>query len=88
MFQVKIGIRNIVIPGARMADDRGDEVDRAEDRAETGHPQAHDPQVAADARRADRVGQRGVGGPAEARRAARGEESADIAMSPPNRNSQ
>ena len=39
--------------GRAHADDRGDEVDRTEDRAETGHPQAHDPQVAADAGRAD-----------------------------------
>ena len=43
MFQVKIGIRNIVMPGARIADDRGDEVDCAEDGAEAGHAEAHDP---------------------------------------------
>ena len=40
--------------GRAHADDRGDEVDRTEDGAETGHPQAHDPQVAADARASGR----------------------------------
>ena len=64
-------------PGRAHGDDRGDEVDRTEDRAQTGHPQAHDPQVTADTRRADRVGQRGVGEPAEVGRAARGEEAAE-----------
>ena len=28
MFQVKIGMRNIVMPGARMVEDGGDDVDR------------------------------------------------------------
>ena len=43
---MKIGIRNIVMPGRAHADDRGDEVDGAEDRAETGEREAEDPQVA------------------------------------------
>ena len=49
MFQVKIGIRNMVMP-APACKDRGGEVDRAEDGAETRHVEAHDPQVAADTR--------------------------------------
>ena len=40
-----------------------------------GQHQAHDPHVGADAGRVDRAGQRGVGVPAERRRAARGEEA-------------
>ena len=48
MFQVKIGIRNIVMPGRAHAEDRGDEVDRAQDRAEAGQRKAHDPQVGAE----------------------------------------
>ena len=55
MFQVKIGIRNIVMPGARMQMIVVMKLTRAEDRAEAGQRQAHDPQVAADARRVDRV---------------------------------
>ena len=51
--------------GRAHADDGGDEVDATEDRAETGHPEAHDPEVAADARAADGVGERRVGEPAE-----------------------
>ena len=74
-FQVNIGIRNIVMPGRAHAEDRGDEVDPAEDGAQAGQHQAHDPHVGADARRVDRAGQRGVGVPAERRRAARGEEA-------------
>ena len=50
MFQVKIGIRHIVMPGRAQADHRGDHVDAAEDGAQAGHGQAHDPQVRADAR--------------------------------------
>ncbi len=61
--------------GGPHADDRGDEVDRAQDGAETGHPQAHDPQVATDAGAVDRVGQRRVGEPAEGGGATRGEEA-------------
>ncbi len=56
------------------ADDRGDEVDRAQDGAQTGHPQAHDPEVTTDTRRTDRVGQRRIAGPPEGRGALRGEE--------------
>ena len=37
MFQVKIGIRNMVMPGARMRQDRGGEVDRSEDGSQTRH---------------------------------------------------
>ena len=35
MFQVKIGIRNMVMPGARMQMIGGHDVDRGEDGAET-----------------------------------------------------
>ena len=51
-FQVKIGIRNIVMPGARMQMIVVMKLTDAEDRADAGQRQAHDPQVAADARRA------------------------------------
>ena len=37
MFQVKIGIRNIVMPGARMQMIVVMKLTRTEDRAETGH---------------------------------------------------
>ena len=69
--------------GRAHADDRGDEVDRTEDRAQTGHPETHDPQVAADAGRADAVGERRVGEPAERggaagrQEAGRGDEAAE-----------
>src|SRR5215510_6741141 len=62
MFQVKIGIRNIVMPGARM---------------QTADGQAHDPEVTARAWRVDRVGQRAIGGPAEVGSPARGDEARD-----------
>ena len=71
---MKIGIRNIVMPGARMQKIVVTKLTRTEDRAETGHPEAHHPQVAADARRADRVGQRRVREPAEVGGAAGHEE--------------
>ena len=61
--------------GGAHADDRGDEVDRTQDRAQTGHPQTHDPQVTAHARRAHGVGERGVGEPAEVSRALGGQEA-------------
>ena len=61
--------------GRAHADDRGDEVDRTEDGAETGHPQTHDPQVAADAGRAYGVRQRRVGEPAEVGGAGGGQEA-------------
>ena len=35
--------------GRAHREDRGDEVDGTEDRAETGHPQPHDPEVTPDA---------------------------------------
>ncbi len=63
--------------GRAHADDRGDEVDRTEDRAEAGEGQTHDPHVGTDTRRTDRVRQRGVGEPAEVGRTLRGEEAAD-----------
>ena len=75
MFQVKIGIRNIVMPGARRQTIVVMKLTATEDRAQTGDHQAHDPQVGAGAGRVHRVGQRGVGEPAEVRRAARGEEA-------------
>ena len=65
MFQVKIGIRNIVMPGARMQTTVVIMLTAAQDGAQAGNRQTHDPQVAADAGRVDGVGQRGVGGPAE-----------------------
>ena len=46
-----------------------------EDRAETGHPQAHHPQVATESWRADRGGQRRIGEPAEVGGTLRGEEA-------------
>ena len=61
--------------GRAHADDRGDEVDAAEDGAQTGEREADDPQVAAEAGRVDGVRQRGVGEPAEVGGAARGEEA-------------
>ena len=66
MFHTKIGMRNIVMPGARMVNDGGDEVDGGEDAGDADEGDADDPQVAAEAGRADAVGQRGVGEPAEA----------------------
>src|SRR3712207_7757937 len=41
--------------GGPHGDDRGDEVDRAQDGAQAGHVEAHDPQVAAGARGVDHV---------------------------------
>ena len=75
MFQVKIGIRNIVMPGARRVSTvvimltPPRMVPRPEMR------QADDPQVGADAGRVERVAERRVGVPAEVGRAARGEEA-------------
>ena len=46
MFQVKIGIRNIVMPGARMQTIVVIKLTAAEDRAQTGDDQTDDPQVA------------------------------------------
>ena len=74
-FQVKIGIRNIVMPGARMQKIVVMKLTAAEDRAEPGQHQPHDPQVGPDARRVGRAGQRRVGVPAEGRRAARRQEA-------------
>ena len=67
MVQVKIGIRNIVMPGARMQMIVVMKLTATRDRAETTHPQAHDPEVAADAGAVHRIGQRHVGEPAEGR---------------------
>ncbi len=64
-------------PGCAEADDRGDEVDRAEDGAEAGEGQAHDPQVRADAGAVLGAVERRVGEPAEVGRAVRGEEAED-----------
>ncbi len=61
--------------GGPHADDRGDEVDGAEDRAEAGERHAHDPHIGADAGRMDRVGQRRVEEPAEVGGALRGGEA-------------
>ncbi|WP_418606178.1 hypothetical protein [Georgenia sp. SUBG003] len=49
VFHVKMGIRNMVMPGGAQRDDRGDEVDGAEDGREPGHGQAEDPEVTAEA---------------------------------------
>ena len=49
MFQVKIGIRNMVMPGARRQTTVVIMLTRAEDGAQAGQDQADDPQVAADA---------------------------------------
>ena len=43
----------------------GDHVDRAQDGAQATDDQTQDPQITARARGVDRIGQRGVGGPAE-----------------------
>ena len=75
MFQVKIGIRNIVIPGARMHTTVVIILTATQDCAQTADDQAHDPQIPAGARRVDRVGQRRVGRPSEIRRATRCDES-------------
>ena len=76
VFQTKIGIRNIVMPGARMQMIVVMKLTRTEDGAETGHPQAHDPQVAADAGlNASASRQRRVGEPAEVGRAGGGQEA-------------
>ena len=45
MFQVKIGIRNIVMPGARSVITVVIMLTRAEDGAQAGDGQADDPQV-------------------------------------------
>ena len=71
MFQVKIGIRNIVMPGARMQMIVVMKLTAPRIVPSPDMRQTHDPQVAADARRVDRVRQRRVGGPAEVGRAAR-----------------
>ena len=77
MFQVKIGIRNIVMPGRAHADHRGDHVDapRMVPRPATARPMIHRSPPAPG--RVDRVGQRRVGGPAEVGGAARGEEAGE-----------
>ena len=49
MFQVKIGIRNMVIPGARIVMIVVMKLTRTEDRAETAQREAEDPEIAADA---------------------------------------
>ena len=47
MFQVKIGMRNIVIPGARMVMIVVMKFDATEDRAEAGEGKAEHPEIAA-----------------------------------------
>ena len=59
----KIGIRNRVMPGARILKIGGDEVDRAQDRGGADQRQADDPQVGADAL-GERLRERRVAGPA------------------------
>ena len=70
MFQVKIGIRNIVMPGARMQMIVVMKLTAPRMVPRPLSAEAHDPQVAADARRVRRRVQRRVGEPAEGRRAA------------------
>ena len=77
MFQVKIGTRNITMPGARRREDRRHQVDGGEDAGEPGEGDADDPEVGARARRVDGFGQRRISEPSEVGRAARGEESRD-----------
>ena len=84
MFQVKIGIRNMVMPGRAHADDRGDEVDRAEEGADTGHVEAHDPQVTADAGRVDAL-LSGAYANQPKLAAPPGRRKPETAISPPNR---
>ncbi len=57
------------LAGGPLGEDRGDQVDRAENGAETGENQADGPEVAADALAVFGAAQRGVGGPAEVGRA-------------------
>ena len=54
-FQVKIGMRNMVMPGARMHRIVVMKLTDAQDGAQTGDDQAHHPQVTADARGPHRV---------------------------------
>jgi hypothetical protein len=61
--------------GRAQADDRGDEVDATEDRAQTADGQTGEPHVRAGTGRVDGVGQRRVGVPAEVGGADRGEEA-------------
>ena len=78
VFQVKIGMRHMVMPGARMRDDRGDEVDGAEDGAETGERRGRSTQRLPPTPGVNVVlRQRRVGEPAERRGTLRGEEAGD-----------
>ena len=52
---MKIGIRNMVIPGARMQMIVVTKLTPDKDGAQPGQGQAHDPQVAAEARRMGRL---------------------------------
>ena len=52
MFQVKIGMRNIVMPGARMATTVATMFTAGEDARQAGEHDRHEPQVAAQAGRA------------------------------------
>ena len=61
--------------GGAQADHRGDHVDAAQDGAQAGDGQTHDPQVATRTRGVHRVGQRGVGGPTERGGTTRGEKA-------------
>ena len=68
MVQVKIGIRNIVMPGARMQMIVVMKLTAPRMVPKPAERQAEDPQVAAEAGAVGGVGQRRVGEPAERRR--------------------
>ena len=77
VFQEKIGIRHIVMPGRAHRDDRRDEVHRAEDRAETAHAEAEHPQIAAHTRRERLTRQGLIREPSEGCRALGRQEAGD-----------
>ena len=75
MFQVKIGMRNIVMPGARMVSTVAMMLTAVSTPDRPVSTSGDEPQVAADAGAADDVGQRRVAGPAEVGGAVGGEEA-------------
>ena len=76
MFQVKIGMRNIVMPGAHR-EHGGDDVHAGEHARQAGEHDGHDPEVGAVAGAAADLGQRRVRRPSEARGAVGREEAGE-----------
>ena len=83
MFQVKIGIRNMVIPGARRVRIVVTRLTAPKMVPEAGQRQAEDPQVGADTGREQAAVQRRVREPAEVGSAVRGQEAGDRPIRPP-----